>query len=478
MLRAQIEWFKQQLFGPGKSETYERAQLLLQLEKLEAAIAKTEPQTISYERSSGPREPRPTPAEAFAHLPVQETVTLVPEEVQAEPAAFEQIGAERTFEVDVVPPKLFKREIVRPKFRRKNDRTQPPLIAPALARPIVGGYASAGLLAWVAIAKFVDHLPLFRQEKMFARWGASISRQTLCDWIARTSEWLEPLHRAMHRGLLRGDYVQCDETPVRCNDPDQKRGGTTQGWLWVLSRPGGDVVFNWRESRRHGELASLLDGFAGILHSDAYAAYPNFAAERPQVTWVGCWAHTRRHFFEARDAAPKLIDWILRQIGRLYTLEREWDERSVGAERAALRREHFARPLRWLRIVVTRTKAKTLPRSALGKACAYLLEHWGALSAHCDHAVTRLDTNSVENAIRPSTLGKKNWLFIGHPAAGDRAAIIYSLVESCRRHGKEPLVYLRDVLTRLPVMSNRDDLTPLLPAHWQPPAPSITVSTP
>lgn len=217
--------------GPERAQTYAA---------VAAGVATTDTKTVSYERESGPRAPRPTPAEAFAHLPVQETVTLVPAEVQAEPAAFEQIGAERTFEVDVVPPKLFKREIVRPKFRRKDDRSQPPLIAPALARPIVGGYASAGLLAWVAIAKFVDHLPLARQEKMLARWGAAISRQTLCDWIARTAEWLEPLHRQMHRGLLRGDYVQCDETPVRCNDPDQKRGGTTQGWLWVLSRPGGE----------------------------------------------------------------------------------------------------------------------------------------------------------------------------------------------------------------------------------------------
>jgi transposase len=477
VLRAQIAWLKKQLFGGGKSETLDRAQLLLQLEQLEKLVAPAQPaQTISYQRESGPRTPRPAPAEAFAHLPVRERVEIIPEPVQAEPQSYEKIGEERTFEVDVVPPKLFKREIVRPKFRRKDDRTQPPLIAPAPARAVAGGYASAGLLAWVTVAKYLDHLPLYRQENMLARWGAAISRQTLCDWIALSARWLEPIYRQMHRGLLAGDYLQADETPVRCNDPDQKRGGTTQGWMWVLSRPGGDVVFAWRDSRRHDELISLLEGFRGVLQSDAYAAYPNFARAHPGVTWLGCWAHARRHFFEAQAESPKAVQLILRLIARLYALESAWDATHVGAQRAALRQEHFARPLRWLRRVVEGVRAKVLPRSQLGQACAYLLEHWEALVAHQQHAITRLDTNLVENAIRPSAVGKKNWLFIGHPDAGDRSAIIYSIIGSCQRHGKDPLAYLRDVLTRLPAMTNHDDLTPLLPAHWQPTVISAATS--
>lgn len=480
VLRAQIEWLKKQLFGGGKSETLDRAQLLLQLEQLEQRIAAPAraPQTITYQRDDAARAPRPAPAETFAHLPVRERVEIIPEPVRAQPEAYEKIGEERTFEVDVVPPRLFRREIVRPKFRRKADRTQPPLIAPAPARVVQGGYASAGLLAWVTVAKYVDHLPLYRQENMLTRWGAPmsvstkskalISRQTLCDWIALTAHCLEPLYRLMHRDLIAGAYLQCDETPVRCNDPDQKRGGTTQGWMWVLSRPGGDAVFAWRDSRRHGELATLLDGFRGVLQSDAYAAYPAFARDHADVTWVGCWAHARRHFFEAQAESPKAVHLILRLIGRLYAFEREWDEADVGARRAALRQQHFARPLRWLRRVAVGLRAKSLPRSQLGQACAYLLEHWDALVAHLQHSITRLDTNLVENAIRPSAIGKKNWLFIGHPDAGDRSAIIYSIVVSCQRHGKDPLAYLRDVLTRLPAMSNQDDLKPLLSAHWQP----------
>ncbi len=159
---------------------------------------------------------------------------------------------------------------------------------------------------------------------------------------------------------------------------------------------------------------------------------------------------------------------MLRIIGKLYKLERDWDERQVGDGRAVLRREHFARPLRWLKLVVEGLAKQALPQSQLGKACTYLLNHWDVLIAHQNHSFTRIDNNLVENAIRPSAIGKKNWLFIGHPAAGQRSAIIYSLVVSCERHGKDPLAYLRDVLTRLPSMTNQDDLTPLTPAGWQP----------
>jgi len=468
VLRASIAWLKQKLFGPGQSEKLDRAQLLLKLAELEklSAAAEAPTQTVHYERTSAPREKRPLAAETFAKLPVKETIEIIPEPVQAEPEAFERIGEERTFEVDVVPPQLFKREIVRPKFKRRDDREQPPVIAPAPARPVQGGYASAGLLAWIALSKYVDHAPLYRLEQMSARWGASISRQTMADWVGITAGWLEPIYRQMHRELLAGGYVQADETPVRCNDPDEKRGGTTQGWLWAISRPGGDVVFDWRLSRRHGELTSLLGDYRGLLQSDGYEAYPSFARARDGVVWLGCWAHARRYFVEALSESPRAVNLLLRLIGELYLREREWDAANVGSARAALRQEHFARPLRWLRRLALGLRARVLPRSLLGKACSYLLDHWAPLTAHLRYSESRLDNNLVENAIRPSAIGKKNWLFIGHPDAGQRSAIIYSIVVSCQRHGKDPFAYLRDVLTRLPRMTNQDDLAALTPARW------------
>jgi transposase len=472
-LRAQIAWLQKQLFGGGKSEKLDQAQLRLQLAELEQRVTQAERpgQTITYERAAAPKEARAIPAETFAHLPVVETIEIVPEAVQQEPELYEKIGEERTFEVDVIPPKLVKREIVRPKYRHRLDRNRAPLVAAAPPRVVPGGYASAGLLAWIAISKYVDHLPLYRLEQMSSRWGATISRRTMCDWVEVTAAWLQPIYRQMHRGLLAGNYLQADETPVRCNDPDEKRGGTTQGYLWVISRPGADVVFDWRLSRRHGELTSLIEGFQGVLQSDGYEAYPSYVRTHPGVVWVGCWAHARRYFVEALSEKPKAVQLVLRLISQLYRLETRWDEAKVGEQRAVLRQENFARPLRWLRRVTLGLKQQALPRSLLGKACSYLLEHWDGLVAHQQYSATRLDNNLVENAIRPSAIGKKNWLFIGHPEAGQRSAIIYSLVVSCQRHGKDPLAYLRDVLARLPAMTNQDDLTPLTPAAWQPPSP-------
>jgi transposase len=476
-LKWQLEKLRRQIFGPGKSEKLDRFQLLLQLKELEEAAAKAGAprQTISYERCAPKPEKRPPPAELFAKLPVQETVVVEPDEVRADPEAFEQIGEERTFEVEIVPPQLFKREIVRPKYVAKANRARPPVLAPAPARPVAGGYASAGLLAWVAIAKYLDHTPLYRQEQMLTRWGAGIPRSTLCDWIRITADWLEPIYKHMLRGLLEGDYVQADETPVKCNDPDEKRGGVSQGYLWVVSRPGGDVCFDWRLSRRHGELTNLLtDTYVGVLQSDGYEAYAAYARTHPAVAWVGCWAHARRKFIEAQGERAKAVRVILKLIAKLYQLERTWDEIDLAAhrprdcaERERLRARGFSRTLKWLHALALRLREQVRPKSGLGEACGYLLAQWLPLTRHVENGQTRLDNNLVENAIRPSAIGKKNWLFIGHPDAGRRSAILYSIIVSCQRHGVEPLAYLRDVLARLPAMTNQDDLDPLTPSKWK-----------
>jgi hypothetical protein len=276
----------------------------------------------------------------------------------------------------------------------------------------------------------------------------------------------------MHAELLRGQYVQCDETPVKFIDPDEKGRGAMQGYLWVVSAPGDDVVFDWRLTRRHGELTTLLsDDYTGLMQSDGYEGYASYARTHPGVVWLGCWAHARRRFFEAQQEHPRLAKAALRLIGRMYRREREWDERKLSPavrteERA--KPEGLARTMQSLKRLALWARQRVLPKSTLGKACDYLLGQWEPLSAHLHHGESRLDNNLVENAIRPSCIGKKNWLFIGHPDAGQRSAIIYSLIVSCQRHGKDPLAYLRDILTRLPRMTNQDDLRPLLPVNWQP----------
>jgi hypothetical protein len=236
----------------------------------------------------------------------------------------------------------------------------------------------------------------------------------------------------------------------------------------VVSRPGEDVVFDWRLSRRHGELTTLIDGFKGILQSDMYGAYESYAREHPEITWVGCWAHARRKFFEAERENPKAVRLILLIIGWLYECEALWDENKLTASnRKRHRKKHYTRKLYWLKKIALGLRQRVLPKSGLGKACDYLLKYWEPLTRHLEHGETRLDNNLVENAIRPSAIGKKNWLFVGHPGAGQRSAIIYSIVISCQRRGIDPLAYLRDVLSRLPQMTTRDDLSPLLPANWQ-----------
>lgn len=476
-LRAQLAWFQKQVFGGGRSEKMfldSPAQASLGL----AEPAQSEPakQTVTYERRAPAPEKRPIPAEVFAGLPVTETVEIVPDEVKAQPEAFEQISEERTFEVDIALPRLVKREIVRPKFKRKADRSAAPVIAPALPRVAAGGYASAGLIAHVVVSKYQHHLPLYRLEQMSAQWGARLARQSMVDWVRIAADWAEPIYKLMHTELLRGRYVQCDETPVKFIDPDEKIRGTAQGYLWVVSAPGGDVVFDWRLTRRHGELTTLLtDDYRGLMQSDGYDAYASYARTHPAVAWVGCWAHARRRFFEAQADHPRVAKAALRLIGRMYRRERDWDEQKLEPHQRAAARAGpggLARTMESLKRLALWARQRVLPKSTLGKACDYLLGQWAPLSAHLHHGETRLDNNLVENAIRPSCIGKKNWLFIGHPEAGQRSAIIYSLIVSCQRHGKDPLAYLKDILTRLPRMTNRDDLRPLLPRNWRPPQSS------
>jgi hypothetical protein len=259
-----------------------------------------------------------------------------------------------------------------------------------------------------------------------------------------------------------------DETPIRCHDPTVKKGQTTQGYFWSLSAPGGDVVFQWQETRRHACLAELIgQDYRSVLQADGYEAYPAYARKRAGVTWVACWAHARRKFYEAKEESPQKAGFVLGLIGSLYADERRWNEADPNGP--GLRIAAWTDRLRLLRRVAVRLREVVLPKSRLGLACQYLLGQWDALTAHLEHGQTRIDNNAAENTIRPTKLGLKNWLFIGHPDAGQRSAILYSLVISCKRHGKDPLAYLPDLLTRLPRMTTKDDLDKLLPANWTPP---------
>lgn len=475
-LKVQIAWLNRKTYGVGKSEAADHTQLMLELGKLEAQLAALEAPKKKLDecRPVVVRAKRALPSEVFAKLPVAEVETIIPEEVKAEPGAYRQIGVEVTTILDIIAPKLIKKEIHRLKFQRLDDKALAPVVAAVPVRMVPGGYASAGLIAYIVIQKYLRHLPLYRIEQMSVEWGAQLPRQSMVDWVRMAAEWTEVIYNRMLKELKEGNYIQLDETPIQYCDPDAGSGKTGLGYLWAVSHPQGDVVFDWRLSRRHGELTALIGpDYKGLMQSDGYGAYEAYDRTHPEVTWLGCWAHARRGFIKAQGENPRLVQAILKLIGRMYRSEADWTQKSVSVvERAALRAgpDGHVRTMAALQKLATRLLAnkKVLAKSDLGKAFTYLLNQWKPLSAHLRFGETRLDNNQMENAIRGTAIGKKNWLFVGHPEAGKRSAVLYSLIVSCLRHGKDPHLYLRDVLTRLPLMTNQDDLAPLLPKNWQP----------
>jgi transposase len=242
-------------------------------------------------------------------------------------------------------------------------------------------------------------------------------------------------------------------------------GQTRQGYLWTALVPGRCVIYQWHASRAAQCLEALLGKeFAGRLQCDGYSAYPAFAKDKRLIKLLGCWAHARRGFFEAKEQAPGVAGWILNQIGWLYHWEEELRQNRAGPKlRESLRASHSRMVVRRLHRALNRLQGRYLPQSLMGQAIRYALNQWPALEGYLEHGQAEIDNNLVENAIRPTALGKKNWLFFGSEEAGERGAEIYTLIANCRMHGVEPYAYLKDILERLPRATNQTvaELTPL-----------------
>jgi transposase len=304
-----------------------------------------------------------------------------------------------------------------------------------------------------------------RQEKMFReQFGVEISRKTMGCWVEQAAELLKPVYRAIREDLLQGNYLQADETPIRYLDPDVK-GKSQQGYLWAYSRPGGDVLFEWRVSRSREGPKEFLKDFQGKLQTDGYSVYESLAKERGDLTLVACWAHCRRGFHEAL-AESKLAAWYIRQIGQLYAVEKRLRETKAGPRLRAAMRTWQSRPvLERLHRAMELVRQRTLPQGLLGQAIDYALKRWEALTRFVADGVLEIDNNLIENSIRPSALGKRNWLFIGHPEAGERSAVVYSLLGNCRRHGINPFDYLKDLFARLPA-AKITEIQQFTPQAW------------
>ncbi len=464
ILRQKLDALARRFFGK-KSEHLNAGQLELLLSGL------AESGTELSEDKEPPARPAPRPSRTHTRrLRTPENLEVVrqviePEWVQAEPESWKRIGQEVSRQLDYQPGKFFWQETVRPKYVRRDQRALPPVIAPAPEPVADHGLAAPGLLAQILVSKYCDHLPCYRQEQIYwQRHGVFIARQQMVQWIAQSVRLLSGVSDCLKRQMRHSPYVQVDETPVRYQDPNLQ-GRCGQGYLWTALVPGRCVVYEWHASRAARCLDSLLgEDYAGKLQCDGYGAYPAFAKGKSAVDLVGCWAHARRGFFEAQEQAPRVAGWILNQIGLLYRWEEELRRNRAGPVlRHVKRRSHHRMVIERLDRVLKKLRSRYLPQSLMGQAISYALNQWPLLVRFLDHGEVEIDNNLVENAIRPTALGKKNWLFFGSEEAGQRSAVIYTLIENCRLHGVEPYAYLKDLLQRLPHTTNQevDQLTPL-----------------
>ena len=477
LLRQKIDALIRRLFG-SQSEKIDPAQLQLLLQGVEAAPA---PEASSADEPILETEPTSSPPPSASskseralrlpdHLPVIEEV-LDPEPVRAAPAAWRCIGEEISEQLDYEPARFLRRRLIRRKFVRRGDADATPIIAPLPPMLQERSLPKAGLLAQVLVAKYADHLPLYRQEAIYRqRHGVYLPRQTMARWVGLAADWLRPIYDAIRTDVLAGGYVQADETPIAYLEPGH--GRTRMGYLWTYARPGGDALFDWQTGRGAMCLGRVIPGdFDGIIQCDGYKAYPAFVNARcdgGRITLAGCWAHVRRKFHEALAQAPRLIGWLLRQIGHLYRIERKLRQSRAGPQLRAAVRACQSRPIQErIRRALVRLKTvrRPLPQSLFGRAIEYALGQWPTLGTWLKDGRVEIDNNQVENAIRPTAVGKKNWLFVGDAEAGQRGAVIYTLIESCRRRGIDPHAYLRDVLARLPSMTNWQ-IKDVTPAAW------------
>ncbi|MDX9719011.1 MAG: IS66 family transposase [Thauera sp.] len=366
--------------------------------------------------------------------------------------ALKHLGEDVSEELEYVPARFRVVRHVRTKFAC--GRCEAIVQAPAPSRPIMGGLPGPGLLAHVLTAKYCDHLPLYRQSAIYAREGVRLERSTLADWVAGSADLLAPLVQALSRYVRAGEKIHADDTPLPVLAPG--RGRTRTGRLWVYvrdDRPAAGtaapaVWFAYSPDRRGAHPQEHLREFSGIVQADAFAGFDAlYAGGRMQE--AGCWAHVRRKFFDlVRAHDSPIAEEALVRIGALYAVEAA--VRGAPPPVRCEARQMRARPLldalhNWL----TTQRRRVSGKSGIGEAIQYALNHWRALVRYAGDGRIEIDNNAAERALRGVALGRKNYLFAGSDAGGERAAAIYSLIGSARMNGLDPEAYLRDVLARI-----------------------------
>jgi transposase len=475
LLREKVDLLVRKLFGTS-SEALSHAQLELLLQGADGAkpvpsvedVSALEDEIKRNDKASKkvPNSDKERPVRIPDNLPVSETLIILPDEVKNAPEAYRYVNDEVTEQLDYVPASFAKRVIVRKKFAKIDEPHLAPIIAevPTL---FDRSKAAPGLLAHILVSKYCDHLPLYRQEQIFSqRFGIDLPRQTLCRWTSNCATSLLPIYNAICGEVFQPGALQGDETLIKYLQPGS--GRAQHGYFWTFTRPGGDTVYAWSTSRDGKTLQKIIPStFSGTLGCDGYIVYPNFAQlSDGRIKLSACWAHVRRKFDEAKQSSPKSALIVLKQIQNLYLIERRLRKLGASAKIRQVARNHASRPI-IVRLGKLLTKwqedQKHLPQSLMGKAISYTQNIWNELQTYLDDGRAEIDNNLVENAIRPTAVGKKNWLFIGDSEAGDTSAIIYTIIEACRRVGMDPYTYLRDLFTQLPTM-NTSQIKALPPA--------------
>jgi transposase len=472
-----VQELRQAVYGK-RSEKLSADERQLSFEDLEAAVAEVESAPV------GPKPARAvTPAAArrnIGRLPddlhrIEQVIA--PESILCPCGCGEmaRIGEDRSERLDIVPARLRVIITIRPRYACRRCRGVVAQ-APAPARLIEGGLPTEATLAHVLVSKYADHLPLYRQAQILARSGVELDRSTLAAWVGKAAFHLGPIVDRMAEALKGGDRLFMDETPAPVLDPG--RGRTKTGYLWALARDdrrwgGGDppaVVYAYAPGRGAEHAERLLQGFSGVLQVDGYAAYKTVSRGRGQdapLRLAHCWSHGRRKLREVfdRDASP-IAEEGLRRIAELYAIEAEI--RGQGADaRLAARQERSAPLIAAFRVWLDDARARVSAKSRVGEKLGYFARHWDGLVLFLADGRIELDTNPVENAIRPLTLNRKNALFAGHDEGGRAWARVASLIETCKLNGVDPLAWLTATLEAIAAGHPQAGIDNLMPWNFQ-----------